>query len=75
MPPTVIKATLENASSLREVIANWPELNNVIDSLREQNLFPGLRFRTLTVADGVSMTDLKTIDGEQETIENRECMR
>lgn len=56
--PTTIKATLENAQQLREVIAGWPELAQTIDGLRQQGMFPGLRCLEFKVQDGVTLESL-----------------
>jgi hypothetical protein len=55
---TTIRATPENAPLMRKVIAEWPELNNCIDSLRQQGVFPGLRVMSITVPEGCTLDDL-----------------
>lgn len=55
---TTIRATPENAPLMRKLVADWPELNNCIESLREQGMFPGLRAMTITVPDGCTLEQL-----------------
>jgi hypothetical protein len=55
---TTIRATPENAPLMRKLIAEWPELNNCIDSLRQQGVFPGLRVMSITVPEGCTLEQL-----------------
>jgi hypothetical protein len=44
-----IRCTPENAAQMQQVVKNWPELHNLVKSLQEQNLFPGLRNLQITI--------------------------
>ena len=50
--PTIIRSTPENAHQLKEVIAGRPELADTIKSLRQQDVFPGLRCMNVMLDDG-----------------------
>ena len=38
-----IRCTPDNAPEFRALIAAWPELNGLVSTLREQDIFPGMR--------------------------------
>lgn len=38
-----VRARPDNELFFRELIADWPELNDLVRSLRNQGLFPGIR--------------------------------
>lgn len=40
---TLIRCTPENAKKFQEVVKSWPELHELVKSLQDQDLFPGLR--------------------------------
>ncbi len=67
--PTIIKAVPENAHLLREIVAGWPELAATIDSLRQQDVFPGLRCMTVTLDDAADSTCTSS-SGENPGVEN-----
>ena len=45
----LIRCTPENAKKFQEVVKSWPELHDLVKSLREQDLFPGLRAMQITL--------------------------
>ena len=40
---TLIRCTPENGKKFQEVVKSWPELHELVKSLQDQDLFPGLR--------------------------------
>ena len=45
----LIRCTPENAKKFQEVVKSWPELHDLVKSLQEQDLFPGLRAMQITL--------------------------
>lgn len=43
MESRVFACTPENLDEVRQLVREWPELAGLIDALRAQGLFPGLR--------------------------------
>lgn len=48
MKKTIV-CTPENAPEFRALARRWPELGQLIDSLKAQDLFPGLRAARITL--------------------------
>lgn len=44
-----IRCTPDNAAEIRQLIKRWPQLNALVQSLQEQNMFPGLRALQITL--------------------------
>jgi hypothetical protein len=44
-----IRCTPDNAREMQQVVKNWPELHALVQSLQEQDMFPGLRGLTVTL--------------------------
>ena len=62
----VIACTEENASQVRRVIKNWPELHSLVNGLQAQGLFPGLRSLKFTLTGGKEVVGkgLGALEGE-----------
>ena len=45
----VIRCTPENAPEVRALVGRWPELNHLVRTLQDQNMFPGLRNVQITL--------------------------
>ncbi|MDP3651061.1 MAG: hypothetical protein Q8R67_05190 [Rhodoferax sp.] len=52
----VISCTADNVKEMAAVVKSWPELHNLVKSLQEQNLFPGLRGLRITLSGPKSFT-------------------
>lgn len=46
----VIVCTPENAPEFRALASRWPELGQLIDQLKAQDMFPGLRAARITIS-------------------------
>jgi len=57
----LIRCTPENAKKFQEVVKTWPQLHDLVKSLQEQNLFPGLRDMQITLT-GDDETIAKGLD-------------
>lgn len=57
----LIRCTPENAKKFQEVVKSWPELHDLVKSLQDQNLFPGLRAMQITLT-GDEKTLAKGLD-------------
>lgn len=57
----LIRCTPENAKKFQEVVKTWPQLHDLVKSLQEQNLFPGLRAMQITLT-GDDETIAKGLD-------------
>lgn len=44
-----IRCTPENARDMQQVVKNWPELHDLVQSLQAHDLFPGLRALQITL--------------------------
>lgn len=44
-----IRCTPDNARDMQQVVKNWPQLHDLVQSLQSQNLFPGLRALQITL--------------------------
>ncbi len=49
-----IRCTKDNVEDMQQVIKNWPELRALVQHLRAQDVFPGLRALSITLTGSES---------------------